>query len=421
MMVHNLNLVASYVPDWGPWEVVRELVCNAIDADPEGWQCIEQGHPDQLVVRTNTVPDMASLFVIGQGTKRPGGDTIGQFGEGVKMAALAAARINPSGGLVLNTPGHTITFEFRQHLGVDTLHAIVTDSDNPEVFQATINLPGAAIAYRGKIVQDMPVGPMRRKDAGGMRVFVKGVYIATIKGHALWDWNLDSLDMNRDRAMVSEWQARWAMGEWLQDNMTPEQARAILFNPDSIEGHALEYHHNTDHCKAVMLEAFRLTHGDKAVLAEGSESDQVAARKGFHVTYIENRIVRNALQAAGVETTRTATKAQYDMVPVDTAPYAAKIAWLRQLDDIVKAPAVTVKVFAIRNDDLRGWADFENDRVLWLSEGLFSEGNDLELVRTYCHELAHFLTTAYDGSVGFEAGLDGVAGRLAMHILGGMR
>lgn len=414
MNVHNLNLSESYVPNWGAWEVARELACNAIDADPENWTC-ETVSDSEILITTTTVPELAELFVIGHGTKSKDTDTIGQFGEGAKMAALAATRTK-GGMLELRTPSSTVRFVFRKVLGVETLHAEVASSYNGPGFKARIVMPGVAAAYRGRIVPDMPIGPMRRQDSTGMRIFVKGVYVATIRGDAIYDWNLDNLDINRDREMVNEWQARWSIGQWLQDNMTERIARALLYNPEAIEANALEYHYGGN-CATMLAAAFRDVFGGKAVLAIGTEADSVAARKGTHVTFLQPKL-HAALIAGGVETSGKATNAQYDLVAVDSEPYRAQLAWLRQLDPIVKAPPVTVRVFEVRNDDLRGYAAF-SDMIIWLSEGLFSAGNELELVRTYCHELAHFMTQAYDGSTGFEAGLDGIAGRLAMHILGG--
>lgn len=414
---YNLNLATTYVPKWGAWEVAREIVCNAIDADPDGWQ-IETSGQDVLTVTTTTVPELAQLFVVGQGTKRPGGDTIGQFGEGVKMAALAASRMNPN-GLTLRTPDSTITFEWRQVLGVETLHAIVTEEDNGGDFEAVINLPGVVPAYEGRICPGQSVGPTRRKDYEGMRVHLKGVYIATIRGSALWDWNLNDVETNRDRGMVSDWQVRWAIGEWLQSNMTLQQARAIISNPNSIEADALEYHHGTNHCQAMLRQAYEAIHG-KAVLAVGGEADQIAARKGHTVAYVDSKVLRDALGAAGIQNTQNVAKQTYDLLPVTNQDqYRETIRKLQQLDQIVAAPPFSVRVFEVRDDNLLGYADFQHDMVLWLSAQLFTPGNTAMLVRTYLHEVAHFTSSAFDGSVDFENGLDGIAARLAMHILGG--
>lgn len=76
---YSLNLSTRYASEWGSWEVARELICNAIDASPEGMKVDVQGS-DTLIVTTPTVPNVAELFVIGEGSKAPGGKTIGQFG-----------------------------------------------------------------------------------------------------------------------------------------------------------------------------------------------------------------------------------------------------------------------------------------------------------------------------------------------------
>ena len=414
---YNLNLAKTYVPKWGAWEVAREIVCNAIDADPDGWRVHTTGQ-DTLKVTTSTVPELSQLFVVGQGTKRPGGDAIGQFGEGVKMAALAATRIDQC-CLTLRTPSQTITFEWREVLGVETLHAIVSEERNGDGFEATVTLPGVVQAHKDRIHQGLSIGPKHRVDPSGMGVYLKGVYIATIPGVALWDWNLSDCETNRDRGMVSDWQVRWSIGAWLQANMTIDHARAILCNPTSIEADALEFHYESDHCKMMLLKAFKAIHGD-AILAVGGESDQIAARKGYQIAYLDNKVLRDALGSAGVQSSVNITHLTYDLVPVpDQSKYRGDIRELQRLDQIVAAPPFSVRVFEVRDDDLLGYADFKHDMVLWLSAQLFTEGNTALRVRTYLHEVAHFTSSAFDGSVGFENGLDGIASRLAMHILNG--
>lgn len=417
--LHNLNLATSYVPDWGAWEVVREVVCNAIDADPDGMAIEVLGH-DCVRVTTETIPELSQLFVIGHGTKGPGGDTIGQFGEGIKMAALAATRSQQDGqqALVMTTPTERITFRLEAPMGVPTLHSYVEEGEFPSGFTATITMPGVAKAYEGRIQPGMAAGPVCPAEPGGMRVYVKGVYIATLNGLALWDWNLPDIEVNRDRAMVNEWAARWAIAGWLAENITDDQAKRILAHSDSIEAKAMEYHDPTPRSKEVLVGAFESLHGANAVLAEGAEVDAMAARRGMNVVVVSQPELRKFVQRAGVQGAAAAVSMAYDLKAVDTEPYRRQIARLRELDELVAAPNVKVRVFEVRHDELKGYAAMV-DMELWLSEALFTAGNDQELVRTYVHELAHFISSAKDGSLSFEYALDSIAGKLAMHVLGG--
>jgi len=82
-------MTLDYVPDWGPWEVVRELATNALDSDPgfrmgqteDGTLWIEDGG-DNLAIRH-------LLF----GVSEKGPHAVGQFGEGLKLALLVLTRM----------------------------------------------------------------------------------------------------------------------------------------------------------------------------------------------------------------------------------------------------------------------------------------------------------------------------------------
>lgn len=413
----NLNLAPSYVPKWGAWEVARELACNAIDADPDG-MTIEADGPDSITITTTTVPELSELLIVGHGSKHAGSGTIGQFGEGAKMAALAATRTE-GGSMVLRTPDTTIEFTFRKVMGTETLHAKVTKEQNGEGFTATVQMPGVATQLEGRILPGQPIGPLPRSHSEGMRVYIKGVYITTLKGVAIWDWNLagDGIELNRDRATVSEFEVRWAIGKWLRDNADVDMARQLLCHADTIEADACGDYHVDNRLKESLAEAFEDKHGDRAVVAIGGEVDQVAARKGYTLVYVDSSDLRGALMKAGVPSSATVTSTQYDLKALPIGKYKKQLAELRKLDPIIAAPVVTVRVFEVRADELKGLAD-QDDMVLWLSAQLFQPGNQQELVRTYLHELAHFMSGAHDASLSFENALDGIAGRLGCALLG---
>lgn len=420
MAEYNLNLAVNYVPDWGAWEVAREIICNAMDEDPE--MRMKQTGSDILEVWTSTVPNIAQLFVVGEGSKRPGGDTIGQFGEGLKMAALAATRIASQGGtegLVLRLPDTTVRFRFKEVLGVQTLHALMTKEQNTPGFTATIHLPNVKKAHKGKIKHKLPAGPFGTAQPEGMRIFCKGVYIATLKGHALWDWNLPELQTNRDRAMVNDWETKWALGTWLAENMDESMAHLMIEKSDSIEAKTMEHHSGGDHARRQLHLAFKQRHGERAVLRNGQETDIMAARKGHQLVLVEQPEMRKALERAGIQTSAGVVSSMFDFETVDTAPYQTVIDRLRSLDQIIKAPVVNLRVFAVRADALLGYADI-SDGALWLSEQLFREGSELQLVATYLHEMAHFLSGALDASLSFENSLDQIAGCLGVRLLWGL-
>jgi len=206
----NLNLSPRYVPNWGAWEVAREIICNAIDAAEDKMQCQVEG-ADKLIVTTPTVPDMGELFIIGEGSKTVGGNTIGQFGEGLKVAALAACRA-PGGSLTLYVPGKRITFGFAPIFGKDVLHAYIEPDNHSDGYRAEIVMHGCAFAFVGRLLDDRTPRAMEKSCGTGFKCYVKGVFVSEFGNDAIWDWNLGNVRMNRDRSLVLEKDISEAIG-----------------------------------------------------------------------------------------------------------------------------------------------------------------------------------------------------------------
>lgn len=98
---------SNYVAKWGAWEALREITCNAIDADPDRYILDYRG-TDTVSIYTTTAPTYHECCVVGEGSKDSETGTIGQFGEGLKLAALTAIRMN--GTLSIRTPLFTSNY-----------------------------------------------------------------------------------------------------------------------------------------------------------------------------------------------------------------------------------------------------------------------------------------------------------------------
>jgi hypothetical protein len=112
---YSLNLHERYAPEWGVWECAREIFANAKDAAPNDMK-VQSPNANTLEIFTPTAPDIAELFIIGCGSKTPTDETIGQFGEGLKLTALAATR-KLGGSLSIQLDRKLVTFALREHFG----------------------------------------------------------------------------------------------------------------------------------------------------------------------------------------------------------------------------------------------------------------------------------------------------------------
>lgn len=87
----QLTLSPSYVPTWGVFEAVREVIQNALDARDAGYPMNITHSGDTLTVQSDGVTLDRSVWLIGSTTK-VGTDARGHYGEGLKLGALALVR-----------------------------------------------------------------------------------------------------------------------------------------------------------------------------------------------------------------------------------------------------------------------------------------------------------------------------------------
>lgn len=89
----ELTINTEYLPSWGRYEGVRELIQNAKDAQSDGFP-MEIGFNEEkgtlIIISKNATLSRESLL-LGTSSKA-GGGYIGQFGEGLKLGVLALVR-----------------------------------------------------------------------------------------------------------------------------------------------------------------------------------------------------------------------------------------------------------------------------------------------------------------------------------------
>lgn len=411
---YNLNLAKTYLPNWGAWEVAREILCNAIDADPD--YSATSPAPDKLIVSTRTTPSVAEMLVIGHGSKSIGGETIGQFGEGLKMAALAATRAG--GSLVLKDANATVTFGFEDTLGVESLTAYIAKPQIQSGFIAEITMPLVGSIYKDRIITGLDSGPFRPSSRGHVQVYVKGVYITTISGESIWDWNFtNEMRLNRDRSMVSDFDVKFAAGQWLGQYMDADQAKALILTPGVMERDAMQYGKHYRNCNVALRKAFYEVHGQNAVLANGTSADHAAESQGFVVVTVNPPEFREVLHYSGIKLSEQVVGLSHRLDAVDPAPFSDAIENLRRLDGYINAPRTTIRVFADSGRHM-GLADVD-DMTIWLHQSLFLDGCERDLTATYLHEMAHIISKAADETREFESALDSIAASFALAVLGG--
>jgi hypothetical protein len=430
-----MGLTPEYVPKWSAWHIVRELVANCMDADPDF--TTRASDADNMVFVTKTVPRVAECVFLGLSSSRSDADKIGQFGEGLKLAALVATR-RRNAGLILRMPGYVVEFAFRLILDERVLHARIVEVENStfQGFEAILRFPGCVAAGKGKF---LPAGQRKKsvlwaKDPEDLKqqIYCKGIWVCNERRkNALFHYNFRDLNLNRDRDRPSTWSLDYnaihlidtLLGAGAQRDQTEFIEEALCQNLKAWE-HSL-WHHcapYSETCKRLAERLLSLYDPEKYCLPTGDARVQLLATGlGFRVLpmnevlagYIAQRVDRDDRHRTAEEV--TAGKTDLEEID-DPRQYAAKLRHVERILDILEIPAV-VRIF--RHDDrILGQCLLGDSNLnVWLSEDLFIAGNLRKLLATLLHELAHVKSQAHDLTPQFQNTLDDLGGGLAVHII----
>lgn len=94
MSKYELSMVSTYVQNWDCNDAIREIIQNAIDqsVDDDGYDISYHRSDSCLIISTKDGVLKRSSLLLGNTTKSNSEDTIGQFGEGYKLALLVLSR-----------------------------------------------------------------------------------------------------------------------------------------------------------------------------------------------------------------------------------------------------------------------------------------------------------------------------------------
>ena len=89
----ELSINVKYLPAWGAWEGIRELVQNGKDAETEFDAPLKVTHYNNTLRIENEGAEITrEVLLFGTSSKAGRSDMIGKFGEGLKLGTLALVR-----------------------------------------------------------------------------------------------------------------------------------------------------------------------------------------------------------------------------------------------------------------------------------------------------------------------------------------
>lgn len=420
--VYDLNISEKYVPEWGSWEVGREVISNAIDADKLGYQ-VKTVNKDHLQVITRTRPTLAQIKFIGGGTKNNTTGTIGCFGEGIKLAAMVCQRLG--GEMKIAFDQYEVSYELvhDEDLGYRSIIMHVKDSDSfQDGMVVDIFLENICSSVSGKFLPaGSKEGMIEKVSEDKMIIYNKGVFVAEKPTKSLWDWNLNT-SINRDRNVIDMWDIGSAITSLLDRKMTTDIATHLLESPsdmfevECIEKHRYNMGKGTAQC---FLDAFKKKHGTDIVIAtDNTDANRLARRLGKKVVVIDNAFRQIIMTISPEDRVPSAEEviSHEDRLEIN---YSNKYD-VKDLDRLVDILEIPVEIFVFEGDGKKefGLAEFKNGkRRVYMNSILWEPGYSTKKLETFVHELAHVNSKASDGEFSFESELSRIGGVLAKEVL----
>lgn len=420
--IYDLNISEKYVPEWGAWEVGREVISNAIDADKLRYE-IEIVHRNHLRVTTKTRPTLAQIKFIGGGTKDQSTGTIGCFGEGLKLAAMVCQRLGGNMRILFDQYEVSYDLLHDEDLGNRSILMKVTDAQKfHDGMIVDIELDDIAIAVSGKFLRaNAKEGMIEKSSPEKMLIYNKGVFVAEKPAKSLWDWNLNTA-INRDRNVVDMWDLGNAIVAMLDRKINTNTARLLLeaetdcFEVECIKKH--RYQMGAQSAQA-FLSAIKEKYGTDIVMAtDDTDANRLARRLGKKVIIVDDAF-RQIIQTISPEDRVPSTNeviTHKDRLEIDhNNKYDLKE--IEKLIDILEIP-VEIYVFEGSAAIELGMADFtKNRKRVYLNSVLFETGYRMKKLEVFIHELAHINAKASDGEFTFENELSRLGGKLAKMVL----
>lgn len=441
MAKFSLPIKSTYVPDWGTWHAIRELVQNAKDEEEHRghsmrvfWDRTDAQHG--ILTINNEGADMDRKALLIGHTTKAGVGLRGRFGEGLDLAMLAAVRAGHKLVIETQTERWTPEISYSDEYGASCL-AVQTRALKVRRSGVTISMTldeadwqlyRERFLFLAKISDDQIVrvpekGAILTQPERKGHVYVKGIYVDTLPKLEC-GYDLDNCELDRDRRMINVWDLQWNLGSMYSDAMArrPGVLGGDVYRMlrDDAEDTKLMQHFITDAVADQVSASFIAEHGANAVpvtsMAESAELEHLGKRGVVVPTTLRDVVKKTTGDTASIKAALanqvTATHAWGDLLPSEqatllsaTTALDAACKGLRDATPIMER----LDVVSFRDVRLQGLCNLVDGRIQ-VARDLLADPR--EFLKTLVHEEAHAFSAAGDGAKGHVATIEEVWSRL---------
>lgn len=308
----ELPIASDYVSSWTIVDAIRELFQNAIDATADGsqWSWEYSEHEQTLRITSLNASLSTATLLLGKSSKVGDSKTIGQFGEGYKLATLVLLRNdkkvvfkNAGTGEIwcprfisskrFNCKVLGFFIEKEYAIGKDLtveVHGITEQEWEEQIVPSNLYLRNDY-----KIVAETPVGQVL--DLKGL-VFINGLFVCSYdEYHYGYNFKPEQLKLDRDRKLASDFDLEWLASKiWVISNeykLISELASKNAADVKYVEYNAYQQRDTYTAACSDAYFSFKEEHGDKAVPVTAQyELEQVpAGYKGIIVPEVYKTMI----------------------------------------------------------------------------------------------------------------------------------
>ncbi|KAA9007222.1 hypothetical protein F4V43_01675 [Paenibacillus spiritus] len=232
MSKYELSLSRDYVPSWTHVDAVRELFQNALDQetitkDNAMFFNYDESNETLYIGNKSSVLDVKTLL-LGASTKRNDSNTIGQFGEGYKIATLVLTRLNKKVTFYnygLKEVWNARFVKSRRYKGEEILTffidkkypwikvpdnnlTITVEGINPHEYEEIVE-SNLHLQVVGQTIESK-YGRILEEQRYKTKVFINGLYVCSYADYTQgYDFKPEYIKIDRDRKLADSFQLKW--------------------------------------------------------------------------------------------------------------------------------------------------------------------------------------------------------------------
>jgi len=244
MPKYELSITKNYAPDWTLSNAIRELFQNALDQEtvcpdnPMSWNYDKE---TQIMTISNAKSKLETKsLLLGSTTKVDNDDTIGQFGEGYKIATLVLTRLGKR-VTIFNYGAKEVWHSYFKYSKKYDAEILMFDVDKKFPWtkvpdnDLTIKISGITEEEFNIVVDsnlhmqenythiESEQGQILLDDHMKGRMFVNGLYIITDSSFEYgYNFKPFYIELDRDRRLIPYFELKWVTSKMWTSNQSSE-------------------------------------------------------------------------------------------------------------------------------------------------------------------------------------------------------